>query len=93
VLRLVQVGGHTDNVAIRGVLLKKFPNNQALFTSRAVNAMRIFEQGGASSTKLESAGSADTKPVASNDSEVGRLKNRRVEIVVAQLRSHSYSSF
>ena len=28
-LRLVQLGGHTDNVAIRGAfLVKKVPNNQ-----------------------------------------------------------------
>jgi hypothetical protein len=28
VLRLVQLGGHTDNVAIRGTLVKKVPSNQ-----------------------------------------------------------------
>ena len=89
----VQVDGHTDNVAIHGALLKKFPNNQALSKSRAVNAMQILEQGGVSSAKLESTGYADTKPVASNDSEAGRQKNRRVEIVVSQQRVDSITSF
>lgn len=79
----VQVDGHTDNLAIRGALLKKFPNNQALSKSRAVNAMQILGQGGVSSTKLDSIGYGDTKPVASNDSEAGRQKNRRVEILVS----------
>jgi chemotaxis protein MotB len=89
----VQVDGHTDNVAIQGALLKKFPNNQALSKSRAVNAMQILGQGGVASVKLDSTGYADTKPVASNESEAGRHKNRRVEIVVSQLRVDSLTSF
>jgi chemotaxis protein MotB len=64
-------------------LLKKFPDNQALSKSRAVNAMQILGQGGVAPTKLDSIGYGDTKPVASNDSEAGRQKNRRVEIVVS----------
>jgi chemotaxis protein MotB len=55
--------------------------------------MRILEQGGVPSKRLESTGYADTKPVASNDSEAGRQKNRRVEIVVSQLRDQSFKSF
>lgn len=89
----VQVEGHTDNVAIRGALLKKFSNNQALSKSRAMNAMRLLEQSGVSSANLESAGYGDAKPVAGNESEAGRQKNRRVEIVVSQLRARSFSSF
>lgn len=89
----VQVDGHTDNVAIRGVLLKKFPNNQALSKSRAVNVLGILRQGGVAEARLESTGYADTKPVASNDTEAGRQKNRRVELVVSQLRAQSVNAF
>jgi len=89
----VQVDGHTDNVAIRGVLLKKFPNNQALSKSRAVNVLGILRQGGVAEARLESTGYADTKPVASNDTEAGRQKNRRVEIVVSQLRGQLLNAF
>ncbi len=82
----VQVDGHTDNVTIRGALLKKFPDNQSLSKSRAVNAMSLLEEGGVPSAKLTSTGYADSRPVASNASEAGRRKNRRVEIVVSQPR-------
>ena len=82
----VHVDGHTDNVAITGALMKKFQNNQALSQSRAVNAMRLLEQGGVASAQLTSTGYADSRPVASNASESGRHKNRRVEIVVSQTR-------
>lgn len=89
----VQVDGHTDNVAIRGALLKKIPNNQALSKSRAVNVLGILRQGGVAEARLESTGYADTKPVASNDTEAGRQKNRRVEIVVSQLRGQLLNAF
>lgn len=89
----VQIDGHTDSVAIRGALLKKFPNNQALSKSRAVNVLGILRQGGVAEARLESTGYADTKPVASNDTEAGRQKNRRVEIVVSQLRTQSLNVF
>lgn len=89
----VQVDGHTDNVAIRGALLKKFPNNQALSKSRAVNVLGILRQGGVAEARSESTGYADTKPIASNDTEAGRQKNRRVEIVVSQLRVQPLNAF
>lgn len=89
----VQVDGHTDNAAIRGALLKKFPNNQALSKSRAVNVMHLLRQEGVAAARLESTGYADTKPVATNESEAGRQKNRRVEIVVSQPRAQSFNAF
>jgi len=89
----VQVDGHTDNVAIRGALLKKFPNNQALSKSRAVNVLGILRHGGVAEARLESTGYADTKPVASNETEAGRQKNCRVKIVVSQFRAQSVNAF
>ena len=42
----VAVDGHTDNVAIRGELKKKFPTNQELSESRAANAAKALTEGG-----------------------------------------------
>jgi chemotaxis protein MotB len=42
----------------------------------------LIEKGGIDSAKLSSIGYGDTKPMASNAAEVGRQKNRRVDIVL-----------
>jgi chemotaxis protein MotB len=78
----VAVEGHTDDRRIRSTLKKKFATNQELSEARAANAAKALAEGGRSS--LTTAGFADTKPVASNNTEAGRAKNRRVEIRVTE---------
>jgi chemotaxis protein MotB len=78
----VEVAGHTDNLAIRSKLREKFPTNQALSEARAASAVTALTEGGIAANSLTTAGYAETKPVASNTTEVGRQKNRRVEIRV-----------
>ena len=80
--RQISVGGYTDNIPIRGVLQKTFPNNMELSKARAEHAATALEYGGVSKAKVTFAGHADTDPVADNKTEVGRKQNRRVEIVV-----------
>jgi chemotaxis protein MotB len=41
-----------------------------------------MEKGGIDSAKLSSVGYGDTKPIVSNETEMGRQKNRRVDIVL-----------
>ena len=78
----VAVDGHTDNVAIRGPLKKKFPTNKELSESRAANAAKALTEGGLGSTTTH--GYADTKPVEPNTTDAGRAKNRRVEVRVTK---------
>ena len=78
----VAVDGHTDNVAIRGELKKKFPTNKELSESRAVNAAKALEEGGLGAPKTT--GYADTKPVEPNTTAAGRAKNRRIEVRVTK---------
>jgi outer membrane protein OmpA-like peptidoglycan-associated protein len=69
------VVGHTDNVG--GI-----EANMKLSKDRAdavVNA--LVTKYGIAATRLKSFGVASLAPVASNDSEEGRAKNRRVELV------------
>ena len=73
----VQVAGYTDNA-----LKKKYPSNQELSGARADNAAQALRDGGVSS-HLSSVGHGDSNPVASNNTVVGRAKNRRVEIIVS----------
>jgi len=79
----VEVQGHTDNRPIRGKLAKQYPTNWELSTARATAVVRLMEeQGGIGSRRLLGAGLSMHRPIASNDTEEGRARNRRIEIVV-----------
>jgi chemotaxis protein MotB len=78
----VAVDGHTDNVAIRTSLRKKFPSNKELSEARAANAAKALAEGGRGDAKI--AGYADTKPVEPNTTAAGRAMNRRVEVRVTR---------
>lgn len=82
--RSIHVAGHTDNVAIKGNLAKKFPTNAELSQARAESARQALTEGGMSADKIDAKGHADSRPIASNATAEGRQKNRRVEIVVGQ---------
>ena len=75
------VEGHTDDVAIHGALEREFATNWELSTARATRVVRLFvSAAGVEPARLTAAGFADTRPVASNDTEEGRATNRRIEI-------------
>lgn len=81
--RAVKVGGHTDNIPIGGKLTRQFRTNLDLSRARATNARRALEAGGVSADRLSAVGYAETRPIASNTTDSGRQKNRRVEVVVS----------
>jgi chemotaxis protein MotB len=62
-------------------LKKKFPSNKELSDARAYSAARALRDGGVS-TNLSAAGHGDSNPVSGNNTEAGRAKNRRVEVIV-----------
>lgn len=79
----IRIVGHTDNIPIRGRLREKFPTNWELSTARATTVVRyLIQTGHLEPTTLTAAGHGATKPVASNDTELGRSQNRRIEIVL-----------
>ena len=75
----VSVEGHTDNVPIHTA---QFPSNWELSSFRATNVARYFIQNGVAVQRLRAIGYADTRPIADNDSESGRARNRRVSLVI-----------
>ncbi len=80
--KLIRVEGHADNVEIGPSLKSLYPTNWELSKARATGIIRyLVEKGGIDSAKLSAVGYGDTKPVASNATEEGRRKNRRIEIV------------
>jgi chemotaxis protein MotB len=82
--RAIQVTGHTDNQTISKELRKTFPDNRALSWARADSARKALISGGTPPEQIRAIGLADKKPLASNTTEAGRQRNRRIEIVVTQ---------
>jgi chemotaxis protein MotB len=81
--KYIQVEGHTDNNPIFGQLQRQYPTNWELSTARATTVLRyLIEQTGMDPKHFSASGYADTRPVQANETEEGRAKNRRVEIVL-----------
>jgi len=75
----VDVEGHTDNVPINNEL---FPSNWELSAARAASVVHLFTNYGVDPRRLSSIGYAEYRPIASNSTSDGRLRNRRVKIVI-----------
>jgi outer membrane protein OmpA-like peptidoglycan-associated protein len=56
--------------------------NMTLSERRAAAAANYLTAQGVTRTRLRSAGRGETEPVAANDSETNRQKNRRVEVAI-----------
>jgi len=82
----IWVRGHTDSVPVaKPETLAKFPHgNLQLSAARAVEVGAFLGQHGLSVGKLVAAGFGPSEPVAPNDSDEGKRKNRRVEIFVLE---------
>jgi chemotaxis protein MotB len=82
----IQVEGHTDNVRIYSAIKAKYPTNWELSTGRATQVVRYLqEQGGLDPKALSATGYSEYQPVAPNDTDEGRARNRRIEIVLLPL--------
>lgn len=75
----IAIEGHTDNVPIRNSIYK---SNWELSAARASSVLHFLLQKGLAPDRFVIAGYGEYRPVASNDTEEGRAKNRRVEIII-----------
>jgi chemotaxis protein MotB len=76
----VRLEGHTD---ARPIHTERFHSNWDLSAARAIALLKILtERFGVPERRLSVAGYADTAPVASNETEAGRARNRRVDIII-----------
>lgn len=82
--RTFQVGGHTDAARVTSADVRaRFPTNWELSTARATNVVRFLqEKCRVPGNRLVAAGYAGYRPVASNATEDGRRKNRRIEFAI-----------
>jgi len=75
----IEVNGHTDNQG-------EADYNLDLSEERATEVEKyISENGNVDHLSIELHGYGETKPIASNEEEEGREKNRRVEIIIENI--------
>ncbi|MEW6327190.1 MAG: flagellar motor protein MotB [Thermodesulfobacteriota bacterium] len=81
----IRIEGHTDNIPIN---TPQFPSNWELSTARATSIIRHFlTRYPFDPRKLSAAGYGEYRPIALNDNEDGRSKNRRVDIVILRSKT------
>jgi chemotaxis protein MotB len=71
--------GHTDAIPIH---TSRFRSNWELSAARSIALLELITSYGVAHDRLSIAGYADTDPVDDNDTEQGRAKNRRVDIII-----------
>jgi outer membrane protein OmpA-like peptidoglycan-associated protein len=76
----IQVNGYTDDIQPRGI---KYKDNKELSKARA-DAVKFFMVNllGYDENRIKTEGYGELNPIADNTTDEGRLKNRRVEIVI-----------
>ena len=79
----VDVLGHTDSTGSDAY-------NQALSERRAQSVADYLSMRGVARARMGIRGYGETQPIASNDTELGRSQNRRVEIKVVPVTQPAY---
>jgi OOP family OmpA-OmpF porin len=70
--RSIVINGHTDNTGVA-------QDNKVLSLARAEKIKAYLVSQGVDTSRLNTAGFGDEKPVADNTSDAGKAKNRRIE--------------
>lgn len=74
----VELQGYTDNIG-------KDKENQILSENRAKEVYQYLTNNGISASRITYKGFGPSRPVASNDTEAGRAKNRRTVFVILEM--------
>lgn len=73
--RSVKISGHTDNTG-------REAHNLTLSKQRAEVVAEYLVGNGVNINNIETSGQGSSKPIAENTTEAGRMKNRRVELLI-----------
>ena len=83
----VRIEGHTDS---RPINTFQFPSNWELSTMRATSVLRhLSKTAKIAPRRLSAAGYGHYRPIAPNNTKLGMLKNRRVEIAILRVGESS----
>jgi chemotaxis protein MotB len=75
----IRIEGHTDNLPINTAM---FPSNWELSVARATNVVHILQNDHISPDRLSAVGYGEFRPLYPNDTEDGRDKNRRIDLLI-----------
>ncbi|MBE0602313.1 MAG: OmpA family protein, partial [Deltaproteobacteria bacterium] len=74
------VEGHTDSLPISNA---RYASNWELSTARATSVLaKLLEEHGVLPERVSAAGYAEFRPIATNATPEGRVRNRRVDVVL-----------
>jgi outer membrane protein OmpA-like peptidoglycan-associated protein len=73
----VQLEGHTDNTGDADA-------NKRLSQARAEAVKEALTRSGIDASRVTTVGYGQERPIASNDTEAGKAKNRRLELAVVR---------
>jgi OOP family OmpA-OmpF porin len=74
----IEIGAYTDSAGTAA-------RNQALSEIRAASVLEYMVGAGVASDRLVAVGYGELDPIASNDTEDGRTRNRRIEFKILEL--------
>jgi len=77
----IRIEGFTDNQTIRS---SRFPSNWELSAARASVLVRMLVMNGIDPARLAAVGYGEHQPVARNDTDEGRRRNRRVVLLISR---------
>ncbi len=77
--RQFQVAGHTDTDAIA---TPRYPSNWYLSSARAIQVVEHLVSRGIDPKLLAASGYGEFDPIAANDTDVNKARNRRIEITI-----------
>lgn len=77
----MHVEGFTDD---RPIATEAYPTNWELSTARSSAIIRLLTDTGVAPERMAAVGYAEFQPVADNETEEGRQKNRRVVLVISR---------
>lgn len=80
----VRLEGHTDSIPIHNT---RYRSNWDLSAARAIAVMNLFTELDLPAGRFVIAGYADNLPVDTNNTEIGRAHNRRVDVVILSSRA------
>jgi chemotaxis protein MotB len=81
---IIVVEGHTDNVPI---FTQKYTSNWELSAARAFSVIYFYIKRGLDPKRLLAYGYGEHRPINTNDTELGRAMNRRIELTIMRERT------
>ena len=82
--KFFRVEGHTETVLSASWSLQHYPSGWELAAARAVMVARQLQQQGVNPLSLSAVSYGEYRPLSDNISELGRARNRCIQLVVSK---------